>query len=104
MSLTVDSPSIVDADRFRALLRHQASTVAVVTAPGTPPVGFTATSFTSVSLDPPLVSFCLGRTCCRSASRRSPRRSRPAASTGSPTRRRGGPDRTTYRCSTAPSR
>jgi flavin reductase (DIM6/NTAB) family NADH-FMN oxidoreductase RutF len=54
--------STVDGDRFRALLRHQASTVTVVTAPGTPPAGFTATSFTSVSLRPPLVSFCLGRT------------------------------------------
>jgi len=52
----------VDADVFRTLLRHQASTVTVVTAPGTPPAGFTATSFTSVSLVPPLVSFCLGRT------------------------------------------
>jgi flavin reductase (DIM6/NTAB) family NADH-FMN oxidoreductase RutF len=51
----------VDADLFRALLRHQASTVTVVTAPGTPPAGFTATSFTSVSLQPPLVSFCLDR-------------------------------------------
>jgi len=51
----------VDADLFRSLLRHQASTVTVVTAPGTPPSGFTATSFTSVSLEPPLVSFCLDR-------------------------------------------
>src|SRR5207302_8363419 len=51
----------VDPDLFRTLLRHQASTVTVVTAPGTPPAGFTATSFTSVSLEPPLVSFCLNR-------------------------------------------
>jgi flavin reductase (DIM6/NTAB) family NADH-FMN oxidoreductase RutF len=51
----------VDPELFRALLRHQASTVTVVTAPGTPPAGFTATSFTSVSLAPPLVSFCLDR-------------------------------------------
>ncbi|MGK5518084.1 flavin reductase family protein [Micromonospora sp. URMC 107] len=64
----------VDRDLFRALLRRQAATVTVVTtvaaAAGGPahpdgsdePVraGFTATSFTSVSLDPPLVSFCLG--------------------------------------------
>jgi len=74
----------VDRDLFRALLRRQAATVTVVTtvAPGTggpahpggsgEPVGgpvgevgpvragFTATSFTSLSLDPPLVSFCLG--------------------------------------------
>jgi flavin reductase (DIM6/NTAB) family NADH-FMN oxidoreductase RutF len=51
----------IDPQLLRALLRHQASTVTVVTAPGTPPAGFTATSFTSVSLDPPLVSFCLNR-------------------------------------------
>jgi len=57
---TID-PSPVDSGLFRALLRHQASTVTVVTAPGTPPAGFTATSFTSVSLTPPLVSFCLNR-------------------------------------------
>ncbi|KKK07426.1 flavin reductase family protein [Micromonospora sp. HK10] len=64
----------VDRDGFRALLRRQASTVTVVTAVargtadpaclgglGAPVrAGFTATSFTSVSLDPPLVSFCLG--------------------------------------------
>jgi flavin reductase (DIM6/NTAB) family NADH-FMN oxidoreductase RutF len=51
----------VDPALLRTLLRHQASTVTVVTAPGTPPAGFTATSFTSVSLAPPLVSFCLDR-------------------------------------------
>jgi flavin reductase (DIM6/NTAB) family NADH-FMN oxidoreductase RutF len=56
------STSTVDGHRLRGLLRRQASTVTVVTAPGTPPAGFTATSFTSVSLDPPLVSFCLART------------------------------------------
>ncbi|MEH1164386.1 flavin reductase family protein [Micromonospora sp. CPCC 205539] len=63
----------VDRDLFRRLLRRQATSVTVVTgvARGTapacldgvgPPIraGFTATSFTSVSLDPPLVSFCLG--------------------------------------------
>jgi flavin reductase (DIM6/NTAB) family NADH-FMN oxidoreductase RutF len=53
--------SLVDADLFRALLRRHAAAVVVVTAPGEPPVGFTATSFTSVSLDPPLVSFSLAR-------------------------------------------
>ncbi|WDZ83553.1 flavin reductase family protein [Micromonospora cathayae] len=55
----VSLPADADVDALRALLRHQASTVTVVTAPGPPPVGFTATSFTSVSLDPPIVSFCL---------------------------------------------
>ncbi|WP_170216219.1 flavin reductase family protein [Asanoa ferruginea] len=50
---------MVDQALFRALLRRHAAGVVVVTAPGRPPAGFTATSFTSVSLDPPLVSFCL---------------------------------------------
>ena len=51
----------MEADLFRALLRRHAAAVVVITAPGAPPAGFTATSFTSVSLDPPLVSFCLAR-------------------------------------------
>jgi len=56
----------VAADDVRRLLRRQAATVTVVTAAdGGRPVGFTATSFTSVSLRPPLVSFCVG---CRSSS------------------------------------
>lgn len=46
---------------FRNLLRRHAAGVVVVTAPGVRPTGFTATSFTSVSLHPPLVSFCLDR-------------------------------------------
>jgi len=58
--VTVTSPA--DADLFRALLRRHAAAVVVITAPGEPPAGFTATSFTSVSLDPPMVSFCLAHT------------------------------------------
>jgi flavin reductase (DIM6/NTAB) family NADH-FMN oxidoreductase RutF len=65
MTLTTDpvphAGAALDAGEFRRLLRHQASTVTVVTAPGLPPAGFTATSFTSVSLHPPIVSFCLNR-------------------------------------------
>jgi flavin reductase (DIM6/NTAB) family NADH-FMN oxidoreductase RutF len=53
------SSPAVDGDLFKALLRRHAAAVVVVTAAGEPPAGFTATSFTSVSLDPPLVSFCL---------------------------------------------
>ncbi|MEU0845258.1 flavin reductase [Streptomyces sp. NPDC005962] len=52
-----------EADRgeiLRRTLRRHAAGVTVVTVPG--PAGFTATSFTSVSLDPPLVSFYLGTT------------------------------------------
>jgi flavin reductase (DIM6/NTAB) family NADH-FMN oxidoreductase RutF len=51
----------VDGDLFRRVLRRHAAAVVVVTAPGEPPAGFTATSFTSVSLDPPLVSFCVAQ-------------------------------------------
>jgi flavin reductase (DIM6/NTAB) family NADH-FMN oxidoreductase RutF len=53
-----DGP-VMSADLFRSVLRHQAASVVVVTAAAHPPVGFTATSFTSVSLRPPLVSFCV---------------------------------------------
>jgi flavin reductase (DIM6/NTAB) family NADH-FMN oxidoreductase RutF len=58
----LDTSQPVDADLFRRLLRRHAAAVVVVTAPGEPPAGFTATSFTSVSLDPPLVSFCVAHT------------------------------------------
>jgi flavin reductase (DIM6/NTAB) family NADH-FMN oxidoreductase RutF len=53
-------PEAVAADQFRAAMRHLAASVVVVTvAEG--PTGFTASSLTSVSLDPPLVSFCVDR-------------------------------------------
>nr|WP_202523467.1 flavin reductase family protein [Kitasatospora sp. SID7827] len=42
---------------LRRTLRRHASGVVVITVPG--PAGFTATSFTSVSLEPALVSFYL---------------------------------------------
>lgn len=59
---TVPDQRLAAADQVRRLLRRQAATVTVVTAAGdTRPVGFTATSFTSVSMRPPLVSFCLYR-------------------------------------------
>ncbi|MGW6158355.1 flavin reductase family protein [Streptomyces sp. NPDC055144] len=45
---------------LRRTLRRHAAGVTVITVPG--PAGFTATSFTSVSLRPALVSFCLGAT------------------------------------------
>ncbi|WP_371483392.1 flavin reductase family protein [Kitasatospora sp. NBC_00315] len=50
----------VPADRLRRTLRRQAAGVTVITVPG--PAGFTATSFTSVSLDPALVSFYVSST------------------------------------------
>ena len=49
---------VVDAEVFRqALARHPAG-VAIVTLRG--PAGLTVTSFSSASLDPPLVSFYIG--------------------------------------------
>ena len=54
----VTAPEAVGADAFRhALSRHPAG-VAVVTFRG--PAGLTVTSFSSASLDPPLVSFYIG--------------------------------------------
>ncbi|MDR8407284.1 flavin reductase family protein [Nonomuraea sp. 3-1Str] len=52
----------VDADRFKEALAVHAAGVVVITARSEGvPVGLTATSFSSVSLDPPLVSFYVDR-------------------------------------------
>lgn len=55
----------VTKDAFRAAFRDHAAGVVVVTAGGPPgaphPVGFTATSLASVSLDPPMLSFAIAR-------------------------------------------
>ncbi|MEZ5779917.1 MAG: flavin reductase family protein [Paracoccaceae bacterium] len=56
-------PDPDNARAFRAALGHYATGVTVVTAVGARgPVGITANSFTSVSLDPPLVLWCPART------------------------------------------
>ena len=48
-----------DEAQFRQVLGHFCTGITVITAmEGDEPVGFTAQSFTSVSLDPPLVSVC----------------------------------------------
>jgi 3-hydroxy-9,10-secoandrosta-1,3,5(10)-triene-9,17-dione monooxygenase reductase component len=47
---------------FRTVLSHFATGVTVITAlDGDDPIGVSVNSFTSVSLDPPLVLFCIGR-------------------------------------------
>lgn len=52
----------IDPDLFRSVLSSFASGVTVVTAlDGDEPVGLTAQSFMSLSLDPPLVLFCPNR-------------------------------------------
>ncbi|MFF5899643.1 flavin reductase family protein [Streptomyces argenteolus] len=45
---------------LRSVFRHHAAGVAVITAAGERPVGFTATSLSSVAAEPPLVSFGVG--------------------------------------------
>ncbi|MBI3213629.1 MAG: flavin reductase family protein [Mycobacterium sp.] len=55
--------STVSGEMYRAALRRHPAGVAVITLmSGAGPVGFTATSLVSLSLDPPLVSFNITRT------------------------------------------
>ncbi|MER6052935.1 flavin reductase family protein [Streptomyces sp. NPDC001793] len=58
-----DERAPLDAAEFRSVLGHFASGVTIITAPGEPgPAGFACQSFASLSLDPPLVAFMVGRT------------------------------------------
>ncbi len=60
---TADTGSGIDPGEFRRVLGHFPTGVTVVTGLGPGgPVGMAIGSFTSVSLDPPLVLFCPGRT------------------------------------------
>ncbi len=47
----------LDSGVFRSVFRRHPAGVAVITAAGARPVGFTATSLTSVAAEPPLLSF-----------------------------------------------
>ncbi|MET9293468.1 flavin reductase family protein [Streptomyces sp. NPDC003077] len=51
------TPRLAGSDLLRSVFRRHAAGVAVITAPGPRPVGFTATSLTSVAAEPPLLSF-----------------------------------------------
>jgi 3-hydroxy-9,10-secoandrosta-1,3,5(10)-triene-9,17-dione monooxygenase reductase component len=63
VSETPDLPPPVDPRVMREVLGHFASGVTVVTATtGTGPIGFTCQSFSSLSLDPPLVVIAPART------------------------------------------
>lgn len=58
-----DSTQEIDATMFRQVLGHFTSGITVVTAfVDGRPIGFTAQSFTSLSLDPPLVSLAPAKT------------------------------------------
>lgn len=52
-----DPAAALDPAVFRSVFRRHPAGVAVITAPGGRPAGFTATSLTSVSAQPPLLSF-----------------------------------------------
>ncbi|MFF3448013.1 flavin reductase family protein [Streptomyces sp. NPDC002667] len=55
------TPRPASPDLLRSVFRRHAAGVAVITAAGDRgPVGFTATSLTSVSAEPPVVSFGIG--------------------------------------------
>lgn len=56
------SHQAVTPEVFRGIFRQTVSTVAVVTAGATTPVGFTATSVTSASVDPPMVALGVSHT------------------------------------------
>lgn len=55
-------PQFMDSSAFKAVMSRWATGVTVITTVGPDgvPAGFTANSFTSLSLVPPLVLFCLG--------------------------------------------
>ncbi|MET9433307.1 flavin reductase family protein [Streptomyces sp. NPDC006551] len=57
---TVRAPRQASPDLLRSVFRQHAAGVAVITAGGDRPVGFTATSLSSVAAEPPLISFGVG--------------------------------------------
>ncbi|WUH95155.1 flavin reductase family protein [Streptomyces sp. NBC_00433] len=65
--MTITVPSLpatgIAPERFKQIFRnHPAGVVVVTVDSGSGPAGFTATSLTSLSLEPPLVSFGIGVT------------------------------------------
>ncbi|MDQ0579299.1 flavin reductase family protein [Streptomyces rishiriensis] len=55
------SPHLASPELLRSVFRRHAAGVAVITASGeSGPVGFTATSLSSVSAEPPMLSFGIG--------------------------------------------
>ncbi|MFI9170307.1 flavin reductase family protein [Streptomyces lincolnensis] len=63
MTLTpgLGTPRLASPDLLRSVFRRHAAGVAVITARGDAgPVGFTATSLSSVSAEPPMLSFGIG--------------------------------------------
>ncbi|MFF9839941.1 flavin reductase family protein [Streptomyces sp. NPDC013740] len=57
---SLGAPRHASPDLLRSVFRQHAAGVAVITAHGERPVGFTATSLNSVAAEPPLISFGVG--------------------------------------------
>ncbi|RII09303.1 4-nitrophenol 4-monooxygenase/4-nitrocatechol 2-monooxygenase, reductase component [Streptomyces sp. YIM 130001] len=55
-----DTARLAAPQLLRSVFRQHAAGVAVITAAGPNPVGFTATSLTSAAAEPPLISFGIG--------------------------------------------
>ncbi|RFU84059.1 flavin reductase [Streptomyces triticagri] len=55
-----DAAQLASPQLLRSVFRQHAAGVAVITAAGPHPVGFTATSLTSAAAEPPLISFGIG--------------------------------------------
>lgn len=62
MTATPDlgTPRTASPELLRSVFRQHAAGVAVITAAGERPAGFTATSLSSVAAEPPLISFGVG--------------------------------------------
>ncbi|MEV0601842.1 flavin reductase family protein [Streptomyces sp. NPDC050315] len=62
VSSDLAAPQLASPELLRSVFRRHAAGVAVITAQGphAGPVGFTATSLTSVAAEPPLISFGVG--------------------------------------------
>ncbi|GAA2709928.1 MULTISPECIES: flavin reductase family protein [Streptomyces] len=58
--MTASPADLGSPELLRSVFRRHAAGVAVITAQGARPAGFTATSLTSVAAEPPLVSFGVG--------------------------------------------
>ncbi|MEV8566326.1 flavin reductase family protein [Streptomyces sp. NPDC051322] len=60
MSQLLGADRLATPELLRSVFRQHAAGVAVITAAGEHPVGFTATSLNSVAAEPPLISFGVG--------------------------------------------
>ena len=91
MSPSGPRPLAPDAATYRTVLGHFATGVVIVTAiDGDEPVGMACNSFTSVSLEPPLVLFCAAKSSSHVAAHPGRRASGPRTSSTRTAKRSAG--------------